>query len=45
MRIDHKTRRKRVMAAMLFIVFSTSGYALLVNWNGLARSGSALLVQ
>ena len=45
MRIDDRTRRKRVMAAMLFVVFSTSGYALLVNWSSLARSGSALLVQ
>ncbi len=45
MRINDKTRRKRIMAAMLFIVFSTSGYALLLNWTSLARSGSALLIQ
>ncbi len=45
MRVDDKTKRKRVMVAMLFIVFSTSGYALLLNWSVLARSGSALLIN
>ncbi len=31
------------MAAMLFAVLSTTGYALLVNWNAFASSGPALL--
>ncbi len=45
MRIDDRTRRKRLMAAMLFVVFSTTGYALLLNWSALARTGSALLIH
>ena len=32
MRVNATTRRKRVMAAMLFVVVSTSSYALLANW-------------
>ncbi len=40
MRVDDKTRRKRLMGAMLFVVFSTSGYALLLNWSMLSRAGA-----
>ena len=45
MRVDDRTRRKRVVAAMVFVVVSTSSYALLLNWSALARSGSALLIH
>ena len=43
MRVDDKTRRRRLVAAMLFAVLSTTGYALLVNWDAAAVSGPSLL--
>ena len=43
MRVDDKTRRRRLVAAMLFAVLSTTGYALLVNWDALALSSPAFL--